>query len=145
MKKILSLIVSLGALMVMIPASASALAGYTDVSGVIYYNGVHVGKGVVVTVTCNGNSLTDKTGKSGTYLVQFTKQECPKNSKVKVSATVNGITGNSTGTATEDTARLNVAIVNVSVPELGVATGIGATVAGAGSIFVIRRRQLGKN
>jgi len=142
MKKLLLSFLSVGALL-FIPAATASATGFTDVSGVISFNGTHVGKNIVVTVNCNGNVLTDKTDKTGTYLVQFTKQQCPKNSTVHVSATVNGITGNSTGKAKKDTNRLNVAVVNVSVPEFGVITGIGTMVAAGGAFLVIRRRQLG--
>jgi hypothetical protein len=142
-KLLLSLVGALG--LVLIPATASAAPAYTDVSGVIYYNGVHVGKGVKVTVKCDGNTLTDKTNKTGTYLVQFTKAQCPKGSMVTVSATYNGVHGTSKGKAMKATDELNVAIVNVSLPEMGLVTGIGATMLGGGAFFLIRRRSLGAN
>jgi hypothetical protein len=40
---------------------------------------------------------------------------------------------------------LNVAIINASLPEMGVATGTLAAVSGATGLFVIRRRQVGKS
>ena len=115
MKKLILGFISVLALL-LIPATTGATSGITDVSGTISFNGSHVGKNILVTVTCNGNVLTDKTNKNGVYLVQFTKQQCPKNSTVHVSATVNGITGSSTGKAKKDTNLLNVAVINVSVP-----------------------------
>ena len=143
MKKLLvSITTTLGLLLIPM-ASASAAPAYTDVSGVINFNGTHVGKGVDVTVQCNGNTLHDKTNKSGTYLVQFTKKQCPKNATVTVIATYNGITGSSTGKATKETNELNVAIVNVALPEVGMVTGVGATLLGGGALYTIRRRTLG--
>ena len=143
-KKVLLFIATVVAL-VALPVATFA-AGLTDVSGVISYNGVHVGKGILVTVTCNGNVLHDKTNKSGTYLVQFTKQQCKKNSTVTVSATVNGHTGSNTGKAKKETNKLNLAIVPVNVvPEFGTTAGLLAVI-GAGGVFMItRRRELGQN
>jgi hypothetical protein len=142
MKRILLSIASALAALILIPAIASASPGTTEVSGVISFNGTHVGKGILVTVNCKGNILTDKTNKSGTYLVTFTKQQCPKNSNVTVTATVNGDTGSSTGKAKKDTNKLNVAIVNVDVPEFGLITAGAATLIGGAAFMVVRRRQI---
>lgn len=143
-KLLLSLVGALGLLLIPV-ASASAAPAYTEVSGVIYYNGVHVGKGVKVTVKCKGNKLTTKTNKSGSYLVQFRKQQCPKGSTVTVTATYKGVTASNTGKVTKETNKLNVAIVNVSLPEMGLVTGIGAALLGGGAFYLIRRQSLGAN
>lgn len=140
-KLILSLLVGFGLVLVPI-ASASAASAYTDVTGTINYNGAPVGKGVKVIVKCNGNKLTDTTSKKGAYFVQFTKKECPASAKITVSATYGGITGSSKGKATKESNDLNVAIVNVSLPELGFVTSIGAVLLGGGAFFLIRQRNL---
>lgn len=146
MKKLRTIILSaVGLLLILAPTAASAASGYTDVSGVITYDGNHVGKGVKVTVVCDGNTLTDKTNKTGTYLVQFTKQECPKGSNVTVTATYNGVTGSVTKKAKKETNELNIAIVNVNLPEFGVVAGVSAALISGGAFLVIRRRQLSAN
>jgi hypothetical protein len=145
MKKALLTIVATLLSVAFVPAIASAAPAFTDVTGTIYYNGVHVGKGVLVTVTCKGNVLTDKTNKSGVYLVQFSKKECPVNAKITVTATVNGDKGKSTGKSNEETTDLNLAIINVDVPELGLVTGLAALTVGAGATLMIRRRHISGN
>jgi hypothetical protein len=125
-----------------LPAAALADPGVTDVTGVISFNGNPVGAGVTATVACHGNTLTDTTDASGTYLVEFPQQDCPKNQTVTVSATVNGHNGSNTGKATRETNKINVAVVNVNVvPELGIITAAGAGLIGAAGFMVVRRRQ----
>ncbi len=141
MKKKLSLMVATVLAVLLVPATSFANSSTTRVTGVIDFNGVHVGKGVKVTVTCDGHVRTDKTNKHGVYSVKFEKK-CGKNDTITVTATVNGITGTSTGKSHKDNCRLNVAIINVSVPEYGLIGLSGATIIGGGAFMVIRRRQL---
>ena len=142
MKKSISLFMATVLAVLLVPASTLASSSLTDVSGVINFNGVHVGKGVKVTVSCNGHTVTGKTDKSGTYLVQFKKSQCKTKDTITVTATVNGITATSTAKADKETCRLNVAIINVSVPEYGLIGLTGAAITGSGAFFLIRRRQL---
>lgn len=143
MKKRISLFIATALAVVALPAAAFAASGFTDVSGTVTDGGVSVGKGITVTVKCNGNVLTDKTDKSGTYFVQFTKKECKKNSTITVTTSkYKGVKGKATGTATKDTNKLNVALINVSVPEYGLIGLAGATVIGGAAFLAVRRRQL---
>ena len=97
--------------------------------------------GALVTVTCKGIVRTDTTDASGSYLVSFTTAQCPFGSTVKVVAKKGGETGVSSGTVQGLTTKLNVAIVNVSIPEYGLFGTIMAGGAGLGLMAYMRRRQ----
>jgi hypothetical protein len=60
---------------------------------------------------------------------------------VKVTAEKNGKTGVATGTVQGITTKLNLAIVNVQIPEWGLIGAITAGGAGIGMIAFMRRRQ----
>jgi hypothetical protein len=126
-------------------SSVSAKAkGETQVTGVISENGNPI-KNAKVTVTCNGTTKTDKTNKSGTYRVEYKEKKCAKGSTVTVSAsTKDGKSGTSTGKADEVTTKLNVAVVNVSVPEIGTIASIAALIVAGGAIFYVRNRSLNR-
>jgi uncharacterized membrane protein YfcA len=121
-------------------AIVHAAPGHTDVTGVVTENFVAVA-GASVTVLCNGNTETDTTDASGSYLVSYLTAQCPFGSTVKVTAMKNGKSGTSSGTVTGITTKLNLAIVNVSIPEYGLIGTLFAGGAGLGLIGYMRRRQ----
>ncbi len=124
-------------------ASVSAKSkGETQVTGVISENGTPI-KNAKVTVVCNGKSKSDKTNNSGTYRVEYKDKKCPKGSSVSVTAsTKDGKSGTSTGTADEVTTKLNVAVVNVAVPEIGTIASIAAVGIAGAAIVYVRRKSL---
>ena len=125
-------------------AGAKADDPRTDVTGVVTDNFVAVA-GAEVTVTCNGHNRTDTTDAHGAYLVQFQTGDCPFGSTVKVVAKKGGKTGAASGTVHGITTKLNLAIVNVSIPEYGTIGLIGAAGAGLGIMAFMRRRQQQSN
>lgn len=134
-------------LLAVVVASASAISGtayatppQTDVTGVITENQVAV-PGATVTVLCNGHTEVDTTDAHGSYLVTFSSTDCPFGTTVKVSAKKGNKSGVASGTVQGITTKLNLAIVNVSVPEYGLMGGILAGGAGVGMIAFARRRQ----
>lgn len=142
--KLLTLIIAFVAAAVISPiASVSAATKpRTDVTGVIMDNGQPV-KNAKVTVTCNNNTRRDKTNASGTYLVTFKASQCPDGATVNVTAQNGQKSGIGSATVAGVTTKLNVAVVNVAVPELGSVVGMSvATLGAAGALFVIRRNQL---
>lgn len=140
-KKLLSALMSGFALAVLVPASTFALASKTDVTGVVTNNG-HPVSGAHVTVICDNNVKKTTTDGSGTYLVQYKIAKCPKGATVHVTATKSKEGGNNTGISNPVTTKLNVALVNVSLPEFGLITaGIATLIAGA-AFVVVRRRQI---
>jgi hypothetical protein len=142
-KKILSALTSGFALAILLPATSFAASAQTDVNGTVTYKGNPV-KHAHVSVTCGSTTKNVQTDASGAYLAVFSAKKCPKGSTVTVNASKSGDgSGSNTGTVNpEDTDKLNVAIVNVSLPEFGLLTAGAATVAGGTAFAVVRRRQL---
>ncbi len=142
MKKFIVSITGLLAGLILLPMSVSAAPATTSISGAITNNGSPVFH-AKVTVTCNGHVKHVSSNNVGGYLANFKAANCPNGSHVIVSATKKGTGGSSSGTVAALTSKLNVSVINVSVPELGTVVGISAAVLGAGSFLIIRRRQLG--
>lgn len=140
MKKIL--VGALAAILVSVGASASVSAApaKTDVTGVVTDNHVAVA-GASVTVLCQGNTETDTTDAQGAYLVTYLSHQCPFGSTVKVTAQKGGKSGVSSGTVRGITTKLNLAIVNVPIPEYGLLGTIAAGGIGLGMIAYSRRRR----
>jgi hypothetical protein len=112
----------------------------TEITGVVTENHVAV-SGAMVTVLCKGNTKTDTTDAFGSYLVSFDSVDCPFGVTVKVTAEKDGKTGVRSGTVQGITTKLNLAIVNVPIPEYGLIGSLTAGGAGLGMIVYRRRRQ----
>jgi len=122
-------------------AVAHALPPETEVTGIVTEHGNTV-TGATVTVKCGATTKTDMTDSSGTYLVSFTAAQCPPGSIVTVSAQKGSMTGSKQGRIVGVTTKLNIGLVNVSIPEYGLIGGILAVVLGAGAIMYTRRRHI---
>jgi hypothetical protein len=143
MRVFLSIILTLGLLISMPITVAVASSRYTEVSGVVVYNHHRVGRGVLVTVTCDKKIQTVNTNRRGQYSVKFTGRQCRKDSKVTVSASYNGATDTLSRRIRSCNNRINLELVGVSnVPEFGALTATGATILGTCAFLIIRRRQL---
>lgn len=151
MKKVSLLLASLVALVVLVPATVSAAtssttatttapAQKTTVTGFITNNKQPV-KNADVTVICNNNALYTSTDKTGLYSVTFKKGKCAVGATVNVTATKKKLGGVSSTKIVAGTSKLNVAIVNVAVPEFGLITGAGAAIVGGGALLYARRKQ----
>lgn len=133
---------SLAAVLVVLalPAGVLARPATTDVTGVVYNNSAPV-DGAAVLVVCKGHARADETDSHGSYLVAFPAKQCPVGSIVEVTAKFKGGSGFATGKVSSVTTKLNIGIVNISVPEMG---AIGLAVAGVGSVgFVAWTRRRG--
>lgn len=140
MKKLLAGFLAVALVMVGVSSHAKALAAQTDVTGVVTANFAAVAN-AQVTVTCKSDTASDMTDASGSYLVSFPATNCPFGSTVKVFAQKGGMSGTASGTVEGKTTKLNLAIVNVAIPEYGVVGALTAGVAGIGAIVYTRRRQ----
>jgi hypothetical protein len=119
---------------------SAATTPQTDITGVVTENSVAV-KDANVTVLCNGNTLTDTTDSFGSYLVSYDAVDCPFGVTVKVTAEKDGKSGVRSGTVHGITTKLNLAIVNVPIPEYGLVGALAASGLGIGLIAYTRRRQ----
>jgi hypothetical protein len=144
MKKVLlSIVASLGILL-LIPAASFADNSQTIISGTVTHNGVPV-SGANVTVSCDGNVLNDTTNPAGGYVVDYASITlCPDTTTATAIATYGKLSGSDTKPVSQIVVgTLNVAVVPVSlVPELGLITGITATVLSATAFMIVRRRQV---
>jgi hypothetical protein len=144
MKRLLLSVLAVVGMAVLVPASAMAVTptGTTYIAGTITHNGSPV-SGASVAVTCNSNVLDSSTTVAGGYLVQFPAGQCPDSATAGVAASKGALGGSNSGTVDSLTTDINLALVNVSiVPELGLITGIGATIMGGGAFLVLRQRHL---
>lgn len=143
MKKKISLFLASVLTIVALPLGAMAAASPTTtvVAGSVTDNG-HGVKGAKVVVVCNSHSAKTTSGAGGGYEVTFTTKQCPNGKLATVVATKGGLGGTNSSTVKNFDATDDVAIVNISLPEFGLAAGIGATLIGGGAFLAIRRRQL---
>ena len=127
----------------LMPLAAMAAGSHTDVSGVVSNNGSPV-KNATVMLHCNGTTKTVHTDKTGTYVASFNFKKCPTGSTITADASKGGVgAGSTSGIATPQTARLNILLLNVAIPEYGTIAGILAVIGAGGALLVTRRRHLG--
>ena len=145
MKKILLLILSSLALVMMIPALAMAAPNpsQTVIAGEVTYNGQEV-TGAHVIVICNSIVKRATTDNTGSYTVLYTKNQCPVGSNVTVTATHDRRGGEDSKDVSPGQ-YYNVDLINVSLPELGIVTTAGAALVGGAAFLLIRRHSLGSS
>lgn len=141
MKKRIALFLTTVFAVVALPAATFATGSKTDITGVVT-NGGNPVVGAKVVVVCNSNSRKDTTDGTGTYLVQFPAAQCPAGAHATVVATKGKKGGTNSANINSVTNKLNVNIINVSIPEFGLIAGVGASLIGGGAFLVIRQRQI---
>jgi hypothetical protein len=141
MSKMRVLLASAALAVAILPAASLAAPGQTDVTGTVTNNG-HPVSGAKVTVICDNNAKKTTTDSNGVYLAVYKEAKCPAGSTVSVTATKGHKGGVKDGKANPVTTLLNVALINVALPELGIATGALALIGAAGAFMVTRRRGL---
>ena len=144
-KLIMAFLATIGIAIAM-PIAAMAAPAQTDVTGTVTNSG-HPVAGAHVTVTCNGHSRNTITDSKGAYLVIFSQLQCPTGKTATASATKKHVgSGSNTGSVNSaGNDKLNIAIINIALPEFALLTGIGAAIAGGGAFLAIRRRELNGN
>jgi hypothetical protein len=115
----------------------------TVVTGTIYKSdGTTLQPGAAVDVNCNGNmKSTTSDASDATYTVVYPVADCAPTNTVTVTATFDSASGHNTGVVcgSEICDKLNVALVDVSIPEFATFGLIAAALAGLG-IVAFRRR-----
>jgi len=154
MKKVLSLFVLATILLTLGFASATTVCATfhsTFVSGSIMdaTNGNALVSGADVTVTCNGVVKTATSDALGGYEVQYADWECATGNDVSVSASWNGLNGNSdTITWSSGTSQIGCLelVIDVAcgdvplVPEFGLIAGVTAVLGALGTFFIVRKK-----
>jgi hypothetical protein len=147
MKKLLLSILATVGIAVILPVSAFADGGTSTIAGTVTSNGSPV-VGANVSVACDGHTLTSGTTLGGGYIVTFSSSDCPAGAIATVTANKGGGTDSKTGKVdnlSKSPTVINLAIINVSVPELGALTAAGAAVLGGAAFMMIRRKHLNQN
>ena len=154
MKKALLFVAILTAVMIVSSVSATipicATVETTYVSGTIsdQSNGDPI-SGANVDITCNGHLQSAISDLNGGYSVQYPASECADGDDVSVSATYNGLSGNSDSVSwyTQNTQIgclemiVNVACVDVPlVPEFGFVIGTLTALSAIGIFFFVRKK-----
>src|SRR5580658_8593451 len=115
MKKKISLFLATVVGIVALPAASFAASATTEVSGVVTDGGNPV-VGAHVIVICDNNKKSTTTDSTGTYLVNYKASLCPNGASANVTAFKGNAGGVNGGKVKDLTEKLNVAIVNVSLP-----------------------------
>jgi hypothetical protein len=95
--------------------------------------------GATVTVDCNGVTESATSLADGSYVVCYDKEDCTVGQDAYVSAVKDGASGDNNGKVIGRT-MLDVAIVNVSIPEFGVVAA-GTVLVGSVVLFAMMRKS----
>ena len=99
--------------------------------------------GANVKVTCNNIVKTTASAGDGGYAVQYSITECNEGSTVYVTAEKKGIgSGSESGTVRNYGVSVNIALVNVAIPEFGIIAGMITLLVSGIGFAIIRRRGL---
>jgi hypothetical protein len=144
MKKVLLSIVGTLALVLVPMASASALEA---VSGHVSQAKTDV-SGASVSATCKSATGSGTTGANGDYAFTLSPSGvCTSTDLITVTAQK----GAASGQTTQPYGNLNlgeginIALVNVSIPEFGAIAGVSAAVLGGAAFMIVRRKHLNQN
>jgi hypothetical protein len=113
------------------------------VCGKVYLQGtdpLQIVSGASVSVDCNDNVLAATTSNEGQYCVCYASDECSADDTVEVTATKGSSSGSNTGVVENGWCGLDIAIVDVFIPEFS-AIAAGVALIGSGIGFLALRRK----
>jgi len=96
--------------------------------------------GATVIVSCNSEVDSTTSDTDGIYEVEFSDSTCTVGDNVTVTASKDGMVGSNTSVVKSYTT-VNLAIVNVSIPEFGTITA-GLALLGGAAVHYWRKRKL---
>ncbi|MFA6005276.1 MAG: hypothetical protein WC775_02205 [Patescibacteria group bacterium] len=132
--------------LVLIPQASAqpAPVEQTIVNGQVKDGANNPVSGASVQTNCNGNVRNTSTNGDGKYQTVYTGTECPVNTVVTAQATAGSQSGGGSGQVQEvintGTVIINVALINIAVPEFGLMTGAVAAV-GSLAVFLKMRKK----
>jgi hypothetical protein len=145
MNKILSLTMVFALLLVgFVSATAVPIpTGTTYVTGTVTDSGNNPMPGVALSVQCNSDSTTTTSEADGTYIIGLPNPSCKPGDTAYVTATAYDVT--KSGVVCDSVldhinCHIDIALVDVTIPEFGVIAGAAALV-GALGIFIYRRKN----
>ncbi|CAN5191184.1 hypothetical protein BH09PAT2_BH09PAT2_01520 [soil metagenome] len=144
MKRFLSTFFILSFLFFFFASQSMAQSIDTVIKGTVSdSNGAGV-NGANVSVVCDGVTRNTTTTSVGDYLVMFSRAECAQGDNATATATASEGTGSNDGTVQRFTfgpgLELDIAIINISVPEFGMVTGV-VTAIGSGIAYLGLKRK----
>jgi hypothetical protein len=149
MKKTLVAFISLLSFSFMLVPTASADFDITTIRGEIMGPDGQPFKRADVSITCDGETKTDRTNNQGKYRVRFFGTDhCDVGDVASITVSKDGLTGSATGTVEERRdgrfVDRNFSVVDfaVNVPEFGLLTGAAAALTSVGAFLTLRRRKV---
>ena len=128
------------------PVSAQVIA-QTWISGTVY-NASHVPvSGGSVNVHCGSATQVATIGADGSYGISFSQSQCKAGDTAAATANTSDGSGSNSTTVTNTTVNgpivdLDVAVVDITVPEFGLIGGIITMIGASGSYLYMRARSL---
>lgn len=140
---IMSFIMLFGAAMQ--TASAEGVA-FTAISGEVRDQNGNLVPNASISANCNGFIKTAVTNAQGDYDVYYSQEECKSGDNVSVSASSSAGNGSNAETVENGTsnpfADIDIAVVNITVPEMGTVMAMVAAAGGLGAFYYMRRQQM---
>lgn len=120
--------------------------GYTLVSGTVYDSSNVPVSGGSVTVNCGSASKTVAIGSDGRYEASFTQAECKKGDAASANASTSKGSGSGSSTVYDGQnegyhCNVDVAVIDITVPELGVVGGAVSSVISVAGYLAMKSRM----
>lgn len=127
-----------------LPSFAHAVVNETVVNGQVKDASNNPINTASVSIICNGATINTSTDASGKYSATFDGTACPEGTTVTVHATKGGQNGSGSKAVKkvydDGSVIINLVLINISVPEFGLLTGVITTLASTGAYLFLKRK-----